>query len=495
VTSALDSTPARLRPGRPASASERAGRRRRRASAQAAAASLALALALAPADAIAQAPPEHPYAGDLWSRPRLTGDWFGVRDLMARHGVAIDLDWSQILQGVGSGGLDTDVGYGGLVDYRLKVDTGKLGLWPGGFLDVHAMSSYGTSVNGEAGASVPVNGATIFPSLRIDEPATALMKLAYFQHVAKWLAVYAGKIETLEADPNEFAHDFRTQFLNLGMQFNLAAALAPISAWGGGVLVVPFAGATLSFNVLDPNGTPLDNDLAGVFDGGVTLGGEGRVTVKPFGLAGHQLVGFLWSNLDRPSLRQDPSNLARLFLRNRFPRLNDPGPVLRRILERFFPALLTPVEPLARQGDAWTVYYNFDQYLWSPPGDPSRGVGVFFRFGVSDGLANPVKYAFNVGIGGKGVVPGRPHDTFGIGWSRIEFSDHLAPFLRQALDLGLEREDAVEAYYNIAVTPWLGVTLDLQVVEPGLKKVLGPGGRLEDVDTAVVGGLRAFVRF
>ena len=175
--------------------------------------------------------------------------------------------------------------------------------------------------------------------------------------------------------------------------------------------------------------------------------------------------------------------------------MNDPGPIPRRILERFFPQLLIPAAPLNQEGETWAVYYNFDQYVWSLPGDATREVGPFFRFGFSDGQANPIKYHYNVGIGGKGVVPGRPDDTFGIGWSRVEFSKDLVPILRRTLDLGLEREDAVEAYYNVAVTPWLGVTLDLQVVEPGLRKTLSSSGQLTNVDTAVIGGARAFIRF
>ena len=112
---------------------------------------------------------------------------------------------------------------------------------------------------------------------------------------------------------------------------------------------------------------------------------------------------------------------------------------------------------------------------------------MVFRFGVSDGLANAVKHAFNVGMAGKGIVPGRPDDTFGIGWSRVTFSDDLLPLLRQRLDLGLDHEDAIEMYYNAAITRSLGVSLDLQIVEPGLKKTLSSSGRLEDVNTAVVG--------
>jgi porin len=59
---------------------------------------------------------------------------------------------------------------------------------------------------------------------------------------------------------------------------------------------------------------------------------------------------------------------------------------------------------------------------------------------------NPVKYAYNVGFAGNGIVPGRPDDAFGVGWSRIDFS----PFLRDTLGLGLKHEYAVELYYKVA---------------------------------------------
>ena len=39
------------------------------------------------------------------------------------------------------------------------------------------------------------------------------------------------------------------------------------------------------------------------------------------------------------------------------------------------------------------------------------------------------------------------------------------------------------------------VAVDLQVVEPGLKKDIDSAGRLQNVGTAVVGGLRVFTRF
>jgi porin len=144
--------------------------------------------------------------------------------------------------------------------------------------------------------------------------------------------------------------------------------------------------------------------------------------------------------------------------------------------------------------------YAFDQYLWQPDGDPKHGIGVFFSFGASDGNPNPIQYAFMGGIGGKGVVPGRPDDNFGLGLARTEFSDAFAPFLRQRFNLGLTHEDAVEMYYNAALTPWLNATAALQIVKPGLTKTLSSSSSqllpvLANVDTAVVAGIRLRVRF
>src|SRR5262249_39746281 len=98
-----------------------------------------------PAPVLAQFDGPEKYGGDLFSRPRLTGDWGGIRDEMAKRGVFFDVDYLQILQGVQTGGRKNDVSYWGETSYTLTVDSGKLGLWPGGFLKIHALSTYGTT--------------------------------------------------------------------------------------------------------------------------------------------------------------------------------------------------------------------------------------------------------------------------------------------------------------------------------------------------------------
>jgi porin len=454
---------------------------------------LALAGALA-APAAAQ-PIDEPktYAGDVWSRPRLTGDWGGFRDELAVRGVRFDVDLLLTPQGVASGGRDTGVKFWGNADYTLNVDSGKAGLWPGGFLNLYATSSFGESVSGDAGGIMPVNMANIVP--QTNEPSTALMTATFTQFLSPKFGLWAGKLFMLNLFQGEFSGNYRTQFLNTAITIPSIAGFVPLSAYTGGAVLLPWPGVTVSALVADPSGTATNNDVTEAFRDGVMAVAFAQAAIKPFGLVGHQKVYYLWSNKERLSLDQDPTNLARLLIRRLLPTFNDPGPVLQRILEQRFPSLLEPIEPLNQKSDTWGVAYTFDQYLWQPAGDPTRGIGVFFTFGASDGNPNPVKYSYAMGIGGKGVVPGRPNDDFGIGWARTQFSSKFVPFLRQQLDLGLDREDAVEMYYNAALTPWLNATADLQIVEPGLKKVLGPNNQLRDMHTAVVAGLRFYVRF
>jgi len=454
---------------------------------------LGLALLAAPGGASAQpvdVPPT--WGGDFWDRPRLTGSWWGLRDDLGKKGVVFDTDLLLTPQGVLSGGRDTGWEFWGNADYTLNIDTGKLGLWPGGFFKFYADSGFGDNVFRKSGAIVPVNAMALLP--KPNEPTTALMNATFMQFLSPKFGLFAGKVFTLDGFKGEFAGDMRNQFMNTGLAFPATLVLVPFSAYGGGVVVLPWEGVVLSAMALDPSGTTTNNDISEAFDDGASVVASGQVTIKPFGLVGHQTVGGFWSNKSRLSLTQDPSNVGRFLLEERFPRLGDPGPLLRRILERFFPQLLVPVQRANREDTTWTVFYGFDQYFWHPGGDQKRGIGMFFNFGASDGDANPIKYSYSMGIGGKGIVPGRPHDTFGVGWARTQFSDNFVPFLRRTLDLGLDHEDAVEMFYNASLTRWLNMSLDLQVIDPALKKTLGSSG-LKNVDTAVVGGVRMYIRF
>lgn len=446
-------------------------------------------------DAYALGPVDVPptWGGDLSSRQRLTGDWGGVRDELGKKGVVLDANTFLLPQGVVTGGKETGAEFWGNVDYSLNLDTEKMGLWPGGFFKFEGISSFGNTLYSEVGAVVPSDVSVLFPGL--NQADSGLMGASFTQFFSPKFGIFMGKNNLFDFTQTEFYGNYRTQFMNTALNFPMAYAAAPISAYGGGFLFLPTEDITLAAMALDASGTPQENDVSKAFENGTTVLSALKVNIKPFGLVGHQSVTGVWSNKTRLSLDQDPSNIGRMLLTERYPRLGDPGPILERILARFFPELLVPVQPAKHKDNTWAVSYGFDQYLWQPDGDSLRGIGLFFNFGATDGNPNPVHYTYLMGVGGKGVVPGRPDDSFGIGWARTQFSDQFVPLLRERLHLGLDHEDAIEMYYTAAVTPWLNLSPNLQIINSGLNKVLSKGNELQNIDTAVEASLRVNILF
>ncbi len=431
------------------------------------------------------------WGGELMSRPRLTGDWAGARDTMAQKGIVLDLDLYWMPQAIISGGKDEESGSWGNAIATFNMDTQKAGLWPGGFFKVQTVTSFGDSIMRDTGALIPANMSWMLPT--VDED-TGLQELTYTQFLSEHFGLSLGKINSI-APTNVLHGDYTTGFMHTGLNLPLVLAMVPLSAYGATALYLPNHDVTLAAMVLDANGTIDNDDLGDAFEDGVMALASTDLKVKPFALPGHQNLTFAWSNKTRISLVQDPSNIARLLLNERFPRLGDPGSPLYHILETHAPGLLVPTQPLNKEEETWAAVYSFEQFLWQPTGDDKRGVGVFFSFGVSDGKANPVEYSYSLGLVGKGVVPGRPNDDFGIGWARTEFSDDFVPYLRSTFDLGLDHEDAIEVYYNASVTPWLNISPSFQFISPALDRTLNAGENFEDLDNIYMVGVRIGIRF
>jgi porin len=405
----------------------------------------------------AQLPQIENYSGDLWSRPALTGDWGGLRNTLATKGINLDVDLVQSLQGVNSGGLANDsvlYRYGGHAEYLLHVDTGKLGLWPGGFLRLKGESQFGPYLQrNETGTLLPPDAAALYP-LPFDE-ATTLTSVVFTQFLAKFFGIYLGKIDTFSGDANAFAHEWKTQFMNTGFGPNpVTFTTVPYSTLGAGVLLLPTDSVLLNFSALSPDGTADSAGFDELYEDGVVLAGELRVAIKPFGLPGHQLIGGTWSSKTFNTLQQDP-----------------------RLLLTF---LGLPLDvPIRQQSGSWSAYYNFDQFVYTTTADGSEGVGIFGRIGVADRRTNPLELSYSVGIGGQGMLPGRARDRFGIGFYYGRLSRDLRGLLLDSSVWGME------LFYNIAVTNWLFVTPDIQVIEPAVKQA----------STAFLTGLRVQMRF
>jgi porin len=171
-----------------------------------------------------EAMPAPSYAGDLLTRSTLTGDWGGTRNDLAKKGVTVDLNLTQIGQGNIGGGKDVGWEYGGRGDLTTNLDTQKIGLWPGGHITVEVEGNFGNSVNPQTGAIMPVNTNQVFPTAGSDQlniPNMSIMQ--FFSH---YFGVVVGKLATITAhtgDMNEFAHGKGdTQFFNLAFNANPA---------------------------------------------------------------------------------------------------------------------------------------------------------------------------------------------------------------------------------------------------------------------------------
>lgn len=400
------------------------------------------------------------YGGDVATRSFLLGDWGGARTDLAERGILFDLSAEQFLQSNAHGGKDTNnsARYFGSWDLHLKLDTARMQLWPGGLLDLHAESQFGDSVNDEVGSAA--NDDALFPLPGNRD--VMLSHVMFTQVLSEHFGVVLGKLDTTTGDENEFAWINGDNFLHTNFSWNpVNARTTPYSTLGAGAFVFGDWGRW-SVTVYDTEGVPNESGFDTVFDGGTSVATEARFNVKPFDRPGHQLVGATWSDKNFLSLDQDP-RVGIALPDNPFLRL----------------ALLDL--SLERESGSWSFFYNFDQYLWVEPEDPKQGVGLFGRFGLSDGQANPIENFYSVGIGGRGIIPDRDNDKFGVGYYYLGYSGKLAD------RLNIRSAQGVEAFYEVEVTPWFHLTPDLQVL-------VNPGGQ-EDADVAIVCGLRGKVTF
>ena len=79
--------------------------------------------------------------------------------------VVFDLDGYWLPQTIMDGGKDEASGDWGNVIATLNVDTQKAGLWPGGFLKVQTVTSFGDNLARDTGAIVPANLAWMLAAL------------------------------------------------------------------------------------------------------------------------------------------------------------------------------------------------------------------------------------------------------------------------------------------------------------------------------------------
>jgi porin len=395
--------------------------------------------------------------------PYLFGDWGGARADLAGSGITLDIQWTQSAQGVVSGGGDTGWEYGASVDFLTTLDLGKMDVLPGGYVRLMAQGRYGDSVNPTAGAVLPVNTDLFFPVTReVDDDVLAITELSYLQFLSPHFGFVVGKLQTLDGDPNEFAGGRgRSQFMNFNFVApNLGALAVPYGTLGGGLLIHPNEHVGIStsfFNTTEASTTTGFGDIGD----GVTWSTEVQFQYRLGDLPGGQNVGFAYA------------------FDNEFRNVGG---------AELIDGLITPID----EDETWVLYWSVWQYLLTLDDAPARinagdgrpdvrGLGLFARASVADEDTNIVELSASIGIGGRGLIPSRDEDVFGVAFGYAALNDD-APVAPHLID---DEGYGVEAFYNAMLAPGVRLTGDIQVFE----------SPISGDNTSVITGLRLNIRF
>jgi len=385
-------------------------------------------------------------------RDTLTGDWGGGRTWLKEHGLAFKPRLTQFYQGMTAGAGDQNFEYGGKADLLINADLGRLGLWHGFSMTVHAEYNFGQSVNGRGGTIAPVNTALYFPGIE-GADRSDLSSVYFGQRFGDSVSLVAGKINMIDlAAARPFAGGAGIDsFWNIVFTAPPSGTVPPYLF--GALLSVRTEPATFGLWVYDPNDMTNKSGFEEPFADGITFRGTVEFPVSIAGRSGHQGLVALYSTKSGNDLGS----------------LDD---------------LLIPQWPnnFKTKNNRYYFAYTFDQYLYQSNKNPKEGFGLFGQFGISDGNPNRLYWSGHVGLGGTGLIPGRSRDNWGVGYYYAAPSNDLKDSLTSVLKI--RDEQGVEIFYNFAVTPWFILGADLQIIRPSLAN-----------DQAVFLGLRNVIRF
>lgn len=390
----------------------------------------------------------------LWSRERLAGDLFGLRNSLGACGMDLRLEATNFYHGDVDGSGPEELEFGGKLDLFFAMDGQKAGLWPGLFLNVHGEYRYG-DVSAQAGALTPVNAALISPRNRDD--VFAFTNVVVTQAFSESVLLSVGKFNTIDlADRNFLGGRGVENFMNTSFVAPpIAGRIVPISTLGAIVSVLDEGKPLFNIGVLDSRSPETGSGFDGLDDDEMTFLADYTFHTKVGGLDGTHTLAASYSTINAFSI--DSSDYLR-------------------------PPTGPGVVP-TRQGDSWYLSYTFEQYLCQWADDPTKGWGVFGMLAWSDGNPNPFHYSAVLGVGANGVCAARPDDSFGVGFFWNGVSDSLKQTVRPAVRV--QDEYGVEIYYDAAIFPWLRLGADIQWVRPVLA----------NNDDAIFAGLRSRVIF
>jgi porin len=242
-------------------------------------------------------PPLPRFGGPWMSRPKLTGDWFGLRENLRDHCFTFDISSTTYYQGIASGGLEDTFRFGGRNDYLLNVDGSKAGLWEGFGINLHGETVYGDSVNAATGALVPVNIGRAHPVFFGNE--TALTAVKFTQVLSENLILYGGRINTIDSVQQPFmpGRGLDAGFMNAAFVWNpILGRTMNYVTMGAGAAFLAGGYPVFTLTVYDTNNDTTTSGFNVLFDNGAIIYPTVSMPTTFFGMPGHQSVWGAYSS-------------------------------------------------------------------------------------------------------------------------------------------------------------------------------------------------------
>ena len=383
------------------------------------------------------------YVSDIKDREYLTGDWGSTRTNWANKGFQFDVDSVMWTDTAVSGGSTDATEWGGNFTYNIEWDLMRAGIIPGALVQMRAETRVGHSGILNTGQIVPMSTVALSPTNYVDFDdgySLALTQLTYLQMLSGKFGIIAGKFDLYgNGDTNEFAGGRgRTQFQNWSLNYGTSNIFVPATTIGAGLVYLP--SENLTFASLLVSGTACTH--GGCFD---DLNDKGGISITSASYQ-YQLGGL-------------PGGVSGAFI---------------YLFDMDFETLdgILPVpgppgwEGSPKKDDSWIVGGSFWQYISTQEAHEGplnlsnrqqdlAGWGIFGRLTLADDKTNPWKTSVALGLGARGVIPGRPNDMFGLGY----FYNGLS---KEGFVEKVDSGKGVEGYYNLEIVPSVRFSLNLQ---------------------------------
>ncbi len=409
---------------------------------------------------------------DWWNGSYATGNWWGVRDTLADHGIVPTVSWRANLLGNLDGGLNQGVGFDEEFIFRLHTDIAKLTKLDG----LKGLSATG-QVRWRDGDGVNrYVGAGMFDPSGLQAPGLSGWRLLSFYLTYVTPELFGAKnFLTLSGGWQNPADFFLTQpdsklFLNNTLSVSRGITINGIpwggsfATWGGYIKLQPLdwyyfqSGLYMAYpisTIVPTHGLSFQGSQDRNANGLYWLTETGFTPkIGASKLPGRYAAGFLYWGLDNVGFNGASYNeTVTAYLQADQMIFREPSPLIE-------------TESLSKDGKTT---------ITTEPGKPSnQGLRAFSLFNIAPQVNSALPFYFQTGLIYEGLIPYRDKDQLGVAIAYGDFSDD-----KRGLDRSRGRAEqtytgAFEAGYRIQINKWAYIQPDFQyIIRPSGTGLIG----------------------